>query len=35
LKAADPGEVNRALRIVTDLADDNKIDFHVSGQVVP
>lgn len=35
LKAADPGEVNRALRIVTDLADDNKIDFHVSGQIVP
>jgi hypothetical protein len=35
LKAGDPGEVNRALRIVTDLADDNKIDFHVSGQIVP
>jgi hypothetical protein len=35
LKAANPGEVNRSLRVVTDLADDNKIDFHVSGQVVP
>jgi hypothetical protein len=34
-KAGDPGEVNRTLRVLTDLADDNKIDFHVSAQVVP
>ncbi|MHB1425146.1 MAG: DUF1573 domain-containing protein [Gemmataceae bacterium] len=35
LKAGDPGEVNRTLSVLTDLADDNKIDFHVSAQVVP
>jgi len=35
LRAGQPGELNRALRIVTDLADDNKIDFHVSAQIVP
>jgi hypothetical protein len=34
-KAGDPGEVNRTLHVHTDLADDNKIDFHVSAQVVP
>jgi hypothetical protein len=35
LKAGEPGELNRTLRVLTDLADDNKIDFHVSAQVVP
>ncbi|MGH7226165.1 MAG: hypothetical protein ACRELF_23365, partial [Gemmataceae bacterium] len=35
LKAGKPGDVNQTLRLVTDLADDNKIDFHVSAQVVP
>jgi hypothetical protein len=34
-KAGDPGEVNRRLSVLTDLADDSKIDFHVSAQVVP
>jgi hypothetical protein len=34
-KAGDPGDVNRKLSVLTDLADDNKIDFHVSAQVVP
>lgn len=35
LKAGDPGEVNHTLTILTDLVDDNKIDCHVSAQVVP
>jgi len=35
LRAGDPGEVNHTLSILTDLTDDNKIDFHVSAQVVP
>ena len=35
LKAGDPGDVNQTLRLVTDLADDNKIDFHVNAQIVP
>jgi hypothetical protein len=35
LKAGEPGELNRTLTVLTDLADDNKIDFHVSAQVVP
>jgi hypothetical protein len=35
LKAGAPGEMNRTLSVLTDLADDNKIDFHVSAQVVP
>lgn len=35
LKATKPGELNRTLRVLTDLADDNQIDFHVSAQVVP
>ncbi len=34
-KAGDPGEVNRRLSVLTDLADDSKIDFRVSAQVVP
>lgn len=35
LKAGDPGELNHTLSILTDLTDDNKIDFHVNAQVVP
>jgi hypothetical protein len=35
LKAGEPGEVNHTLTVLTDLVDDNKIDFHVSAQVVP
>jgi len=35
LKADEPGELNRTLRVLTDLTDDNKIDFHVSAQIVP
>jgi hypothetical protein len=35
LKAGPPGDLNRTLRILTDLADDNKIDFHVSAQIIP
>jgi hypothetical protein len=35
LKAGEPGELNRTLSVLTDLADDNKIDFHVNAQVVP
>jgi hypothetical protein len=35
LKAGDPGELSRTLSVLTDLADDNRIDFHISAQVVP
>ncbi|HEY7326240.1 MAG TPA: DUF1573 domain-containing protein [Gemmataceae bacterium] len=35
LKAGDPGELNRTLSVLTDLADDNRIDFHISANVVP
>jgi hypothetical protein len=35
LKAEKPGDLNRTLRIVTDLAEDNKIEFRVSAQVMP
>ena len=35
LRAGEPGELNRTLSVLTDLADDNKIDFHVNAQVVP
>jgi hypothetical protein len=35
LKAGSPGDVNHTLRVVTDLTDDNKIDFQVSAQIVP
>ncbi len=35
LKAGEPGELNRTLRVLTDLAEDNKIDFHVSAEIVP
>jgi hypothetical protein len=35
LKAGEPGELSRTLRVLTDLEDDNKIDFHVNAVVVP
>ncbi len=35
LKAGEPGELNRTLSVLTDLADDNRIDFHVNAQIVP
>ncbi len=35
LKAGKPGELNKTLRVLTDLADDNKIDFHVHAQIMP
>jgi hypothetical protein len=35
LKGSHPGEVSRTLRVLTDLPDDNKIDFQVSGVVTP
>jgi hypothetical protein len=35
VKAAQPGELNRTLRVFTDLADDNKIDFHVHAVIMP
>jgi hypothetical protein len=34
LKAAKAGEVSRRLQIVTDLPEDNTIDFEAKGQVV-
>ena len=35
LRAGQPGELSRSLRILTDLADDSQIDFHVNAQIVP
>lgn len=35
VKAGQPGELNRTLRVLTDLADDNKIDFHVHAVIMP
>jgi hypothetical protein len=35
LKGGKPGELNRSLRIVTDLDEDGEIEFQVSGQVTP
>jgi hypothetical protein len=35
LKGTRVGDVNRTLRVLTDLPDDNKIDFQVSGMVTP
>jgi hypothetical protein len=35
LKAGPPGDLNRTLRVLTDLAEDNKIDFHVNAQIIP
>jgi hypothetical protein len=34
-KAGQPGDFTRTLRLLTDLADDNKIEFHVNAQIVP
>ena len=35
LRATEPGELNRTLRIVTDIAEDNEIEFQTTGQIVP
>jgi hypothetical protein len=35
LKAAKPGDLNRKLRVVTDLDEDNAVEFQVSAQVTP
>jgi hypothetical protein len=35
LKPGKAGDLNRRVRIVTDLADDNKTDFRVTAQVTP
>jgi hypothetical protein len=35
LKAAKAGELNRVLRVLTDLAEDSMIDFQVSALVTP
>jgi hypothetical protein len=35
LKGSRPGDVSRTLRVLTDLPDDNKIDFQVSAVVTP
>jgi len=35
LKADRPGKVARTLRVLTDLPEDNKIDFQVNAQVLP
>jgi hypothetical protein len=35
LKGRQPGELERTLRIVTDLPEDNEIDFLAKGQVLP
>jgi hypothetical protein len=34
-KAGGPGEITRKLRILTDLAGDNKLDFQVAAQIAP
>jgi hypothetical protein len=35
LKAGHPGELSRTLRLLTDLPEDNRIDFQVSALVAP
>ena len=35
LKAAKPGDLNRTLRLKTDLPEEGEIEFHVSAQVMP
>jgi hypothetical protein len=35
LKPGHPGEINRTLRLLTDLPEDNRIDFQVSALVGP
>ena len=34
-RAGPPSEFARTLRILTDLVDDNKVEFHVNAQVMP
>jgi hypothetical protein len=33
LKGNKPGDLNRTLRVITDLKEDGEIDFHAQGQV--
>jgi hypothetical protein len=35
LKGARPGELNRTVRVITDLKDEGEIEFTAKGQVVP
>ena len=35
LKAAQAGELNRTLRVQTDLPEDSRIDFQVSALITP
>jgi len=35
LKGGKPGEVNRTVRLVTDLKDEGEVEFVAKGQVVP
>jgi hypothetical protein len=35
LKAAKPGEVDRTLKVVTDIKDEGEIEFRAKGNVVP
>jgi hypothetical protein len=35
LRGARPGELNRTLRVLTDLPEDNQIDFQLSARVTP
>jgi hypothetical protein len=35
LKPAQPGEINRTVRVLTDLPEDNRIDFQVSALAAP
>jgi hypothetical protein len=35
LKGSRPGDVNRTIHVLTDLPEDNKIDFQVSAVVTP
>ncbi len=34
-KGDKPGELNRKLRVITDLGEDGEIEFHVNGQIMP
>jgi hypothetical protein len=35
LKSAQPGKIDRSLRVITDLKDDGEIDFRVQAEVLP
>jgi hypothetical protein len=35
LKPNQAGELSRTLRVLTDLAEDNKVEFHVNAQITP